>query len=151
MYVLYFSIVEGICRSLNNLLERFHQSFFFYILPGTERYVSIGLYMIPFGIMCASGLVKISFCRLQLTLSHIQHICSWWLWKLFETWKISRNEGIITEKKVENIVSKRGNACFEQFLLLSQCFQKLYAADASKCVFRWERVETKTCFFISYF
>ncbi|XP_053401359.1 glycosylphosphatidylinositol anchor attachment 1 protein-like [Mercenaria mercenaria] len=51
-------VVEGIFRSLNNLLERFHQSFFFYILPGTERYVSIGLYMIPFGIICASCLVK---------------------------------------------------------------------------------------------
>lgn len=29
-------------RSLNNLLERFHQSFFFYLLPSTDRYVSIG-------------------------------------------------------------------------------------------------------------
>ncbi|KAL4235222.1 Glycosylphosphatidylinositol anchor attachment 1 protein [Mactra antiquata] len=44
-------IIEGIYRSLNNLLERFHQSFFFYILPGTQRYVSIGLYMIPFAII----------------------------------------------------------------------------------------------------
>lgn len=51
-------VVEGISRSLNNLLERFHQSFFFYILPGTERYVSIGLYMIPFGIICLPCLVK---------------------------------------------------------------------------------------------
>ncbi|GFO42975.1 glycosylphosphatidylinositol anchor attachment 1 protein [Plakobranchus ocellatus] len=31
-------IVEGIFRSLNNLLERFHQSFFFYLLPATNRY-----------------------------------------------------------------------------------------------------------------
>lgn len=29
-------------RSLNNLLERFHQSFFFYLLPSTDRYISIG-------------------------------------------------------------------------------------------------------------
>jgi len=36
-------VLEGIFRSLNNLLERFHQSFFFYILPSTSRYVSIGM------------------------------------------------------------------------------------------------------------
>lgn len=30
-------VLDGICRSLNNLLERFHQSFFFYILPNTDR------------------------------------------------------------------------------------------------------------------
>ncbi|XP_052818191.1 glycosylphosphatidylinositol anchor attachment 1 protein-like [Mya arenaria] len=53
-------VIEGIFRSLNNLLERFHQSFFFYLLPGTQRYVSIGLYMIPFAIMCSAALIKIS-------------------------------------------------------------------------------------------
>ncbi|KAL3859873.1 hypothetical protein ACJMK2_010062 [Sinanodonta woodiana] len=51
-------IVEGIFRSLNNLLERFHQSFFFYILSSTNRYVSIGMYMPPFGLICAPGLIK---------------------------------------------------------------------------------------------
>ena len=34
-------------------------------------------------------------------------------------------------KIVENIVSKGEIACFEQFRLLSQCFQKSSAADAS--------------------
>ena len=29
---------------------------------------------------------------------------------------------------------------FEQFLLLPQCFQKLFAADVSKCIYSWERV-----------
>ncbi|CAG9813559.1 unnamed protein product [Phaedon cochleariae] len=38
-------ILEGTFRSLNNLLERFHQSFFFYLLPSSERYISIGLYI----------------------------------------------------------------------------------------------------------
>lgn len=42
-------VIEGIFRSLNNLLEQFHQSFFFYLLPESHRYVSIGLYMPPFG------------------------------------------------------------------------------------------------------
>ncbi|ESO90988.1 hypothetical protein LOTGIDRAFT_191474 [Lottia gigantea] len=53
-------LVEGIFRSLNNLLERFHQSFFFYILPSTRGYISIGLYMPPFGAMIAACLIKIS-------------------------------------------------------------------------------------------
>ncbi|XP_018578205.1 glycosylphosphatidylinositol anchor attachment 1 protein [Anoplophora glabripennis] len=38
-------IIEGTFRSLNNLLERFHQSFFFYLLSSPDRYISIGLYM----------------------------------------------------------------------------------------------------------
>ncbi|XP_067052585.1 glycosylphosphatidylinositol anchor attachment 1 protein-like isoform X1 [Acropora muricata] len=42
-------VLEGVVRSLNNLLEPFHQSFFFYLLPESHRYVSIGLYMPPFG------------------------------------------------------------------------------------------------------
>ncbi|KAM7348018.1 glycosylphosphatidylinositol anchor attachment 1 [Cochliomyia hominivorax] len=37
--------IEGISRSLNNLLERFHQSYFFYILAQNDRFVSIGDYM----------------------------------------------------------------------------------------------------------
>jgi glycosylphosphatidylinositol transamidase len=32
-------------RKLNHLLERLHQSFFFYLLPALSRFVSIGLYM----------------------------------------------------------------------------------------------------------
>lgn len=35
-------VLEGILRSLNNLLERFHQSYFFYLLPGNDRFISIG-------------------------------------------------------------------------------------------------------------
>uniref|UniRef100_A0A1A9ZQD8 Uncharacterized protein n=1 Tax=Glossina pallidipes TaxID=7398 RepID=A0A1A9ZQD8_GLOPL len=37
--------IEGISRSLNNLLEKFHQSYFFYILIHNDRFVSIGDYM----------------------------------------------------------------------------------------------------------
>ncbi len=37
--------LEGIFRSLNNLLEHFHQSFFFYLLLGPSRFVSIGTYL----------------------------------------------------------------------------------------------------------
>lgn len=37
--------VESICRSLNNLLEKLHQSFFFYLLMQSNRFVSIGTYL----------------------------------------------------------------------------------------------------------
>lgn len=37
--------VESIFRSLNNLLEHFHQSFFFYLLMQSNRFVSIGTYL----------------------------------------------------------------------------------------------------------
>lgn len=37
--------IESIVRSLNNLLEHLHQSFFFYILMQTNRFVSIGTYL----------------------------------------------------------------------------------------------------------
>ena len=37
--------VEGVFRSLNNLLEHLHQSFFFYLLMQARRFVSIGTYL----------------------------------------------------------------------------------------------------------
>ncbi|XP_050307434.1 glycosylphosphatidylinositol anchor attachment 1 protein [Anthonomus grandis grandis] len=49
-------LIEGIFRSMNNLLERFHQSFFFYILPSSDRYISIGLYM-PAACMIAAAVI----------------------------------------------------------------------------------------------
>ena len=42
--------------------------------------------------------------------------------------------------RVENIVSKGEIARFEQFLLLSQSFQKSTAKEASASVYMWERV-----------
>lgn len=38
-------LVEGAFRSLNNLLEHLHQSFFFYLLIQKDRFVSIGTYL----------------------------------------------------------------------------------------------------------
>lgn len=58
---LYFQIgrvVEGLFRSLNNLLERFHQSYFFYLLPATDRFISIGMYMPSLGLLCAGLIIK---------------------------------------------------------------------------------------------
>lgn len=51
-------LLEGIVRSLNNLLERFHQSFFFYLLVASDRFVSIGDYMPALGLMAGALLVK---------------------------------------------------------------------------------------------
>lgn len=38
-------IIESTFRSLNNLLEHLHQSFFFYLLMQADRFVSIGTYL----------------------------------------------------------------------------------------------------------
>lgn len=51
-------LIEGITRSVNNLLERFHQSFFFYLLVASDRFVSIGDYMPGLGLMVAAVLIK---------------------------------------------------------------------------------------------
>ncbi|KAH9361974.1 hypothetical protein HPB48_003617 [Haemaphysalis longicornis] len=53
-------VLEGVFSSLNNLLERFHQSFFFYLLPSTRRYVSIGLYSPAFALVGLPALIKVS-------------------------------------------------------------------------------------------
>ncbi|EPS39138.1 hypothetical protein H072_7043 [Dactylellina haptotyla CBS 200.50] len=47
--------VESVFRSLNNLLEHFHQSFFFYLLMAPNRFVSIGTYL-PSAMLIAVGL-----------------------------------------------------------------------------------------------
>ncbi|EPS63077.1 hypothetical protein M569_11711 [Genlisea aurea] len=46
-------LVEGVIRSVNNLLEKFHQSFFLYLLTSPSRFVSVGVYMISFGLLVA--------------------------------------------------------------------------------------------------
>ncbi|GAB0095468.1 glycosylphosphatidylinositol anchor attachment 1 [Sergentomyia squamirostris] len=51
-------IVEGISRSLNNLLERFHQSYFFYLIVASDRFVSIGDYMPSIALMAGALLIK---------------------------------------------------------------------------------------------
>lgn len=43
--------IEGIVRSLNNMLERFNRSYYFYLLTSTRRFISIGFYMITFALL----------------------------------------------------------------------------------------------------
>ena len=38
-------IVDSTFRSVNNLLEKFHQSFFFYLMLSPKHFVSIGTYL----------------------------------------------------------------------------------------------------------
>eukprot|EP00899_Mesostigma_viride_P010748 jgi/Mesvir1/19675/Mv09947-RA.1 len=45
--------LEGCVRSANNLLEKLHQSFFFYLLAGEDAYLPIGDYIIPFVLLVA--------------------------------------------------------------------------------------------------
>ncbi|NXF42332.1 GPAA1 protein, partial [Nyctibius bracteatus] len=53
--------LEGMFRKLNNLLERLHQSYFFYLLPSLSRFVSIGHYMPAVGFLLLVLILKISF------------------------------------------------------------------------------------------
>ncbi|XP_042625252.1 glycosylphosphatidylinositol anchor attachment 1 protein-like isoform X1 [Cyprinus carpio] len=51
-------LLEGMVRKLNNLLERLHQSYFFYLLPSLSRFVSIGCYMLAFGLLVVILLLR---------------------------------------------------------------------------------------------
>ncbi|KAG0293282.1 Glycosyl phosphatidyl inositol protein transamidase complex subunit [Linnemannia gamsii] len=51
-------LLESAVRSLNNLLEHLHQSFFFYLLSDVRRYTSIGLYMPPVIILGVSFILQ---------------------------------------------------------------------------------------------
>lgn len=46
-------LIEGVIRSVNNLLEKFHQSFFLYLLTSPGKFVSVGVYMIAFALLIA--------------------------------------------------------------------------------------------------
>ncbi|KAL5998204.1 hypothetical protein ACLOJK_009142 [Asimina triloba] len=41
-------LIEGVIHSVNNLLEKFHQSFFLYFMTSPGKFVSVGVYMIAF-------------------------------------------------------------------------------------------------------
>ncbi|XP_073705029.1 glycosylphosphatidylinositol anchor attachment 1 protein [Garra rufa] len=51
-------LLEGMVRKLNNLLERLHQSYFFYLLSSLSRFVSIGYYMPAFGLLAVILLLR---------------------------------------------------------------------------------------------
>jgi len=51
--------IEGMFRSLNNLLEHLHQSFFFFLLMNVNRFVSIGTYL-PSAMLIAGAFTLMS-------------------------------------------------------------------------------------------
>ena len=58
-----------------------------------------------------------------------------------DNFKFDKN-GRKLSKRVENTVGKGEIACYEQFLLFPQCFQKACFLGASKGVIVWEWVNT---------
>ncbi|BEI85943.1 hypothetical protein CcaverHIS002_0602300 [Cutaneotrichosporon cavernicola] len=48
-------IIEGAVRSANNLLERLHASFFFYLLPAPDRFLPVGHYL-PAAVLLGASL-----------------------------------------------------------------------------------------------
>ncbi|KAL3955901.1 hypothetical protein ACCO45_008747 [Purpureocillium lilacinum] len=54
-------VIEGTFRSLNNLLEHLHQSFFFYLLMHRDRFVSIGTYLPSAMLLSASFTIMAIF------------------------------------------------------------------------------------------
>ena len=64
-----------------------------------------------------------------------------------DNFKFEENDRKLS-KQVENTVGKGEIACYEQFLLFPQCFQKACFPGASKVVIVWERVKMSSaiCF-----
>uniref|UniRef100_A0AAV2JSD8 Exosome complex component RRP41 n=1 Tax=Knipowitschia caucasica TaxID=637954 RepID=A0AAV2JSD8_KNICA len=60
-------LLEGMYRKLNNLLERLHQSYFFYLMPSLSHFVSIGYYMPAFGLLAAILFLRALDLWVQLT------------------------------------------------------------------------------------
>ncbi|KAI8050956.1 Gaa1-like protein [Syncephalis plumigaleata] len=56
-------VIESVFRSFNNLLEHFHQSFFFYLMQSNKRFISIANYLPPLFGLLACLLFSISFMR----------------------------------------------------------------------------------------
>lgn len=56
-------IVDSTFRAVNNLLEKFHQSFFFYLLLSPTHFVSIGTYL-PSAVLLAVAFALSSLCCL---------------------------------------------------------------------------------------
>ncbi|CDW58944.1 Glycosylphosphatidylinositol anchor attachment 1 protein [Trichuris trichiura] len=60
-------VLESMLRSVNNLQEILHQSFFFYVLPSVDSYISIGIYAPGIGLLLLVPLLQATKCWLTLT------------------------------------------------------------------------------------
>lgn len=52
----YYRIVESTLRTMNNLLERLHASFFFYLLVGATTFLKIGSYL-PSAVLVSTAML----------------------------------------------------------------------------------------------
>nr|CDS25815.1 glycosylphosphatidylinositol anchor attachment 1 [Hymenolepis microstoma] len=67
------SLIEGFLRCLNNLQERMHQSFYYYLLPDLWHYISIGVYTPFFCIALAGILIQVFRVYIELTVPEAHH------------------------------------------------------------------------------
>lgn len=69
-------IVDLTFRAVNNLLEKFHQSFFFYLMLAPRHFVSIGTYLPGAVLMAASYAVSSLYCVASALLpqEHLFHL-----------------------------------------------------------------------------
>ncbi|CDR38740.1 CYFA0S02e05138g1_1 [Cyberlindnera fabianii] len=66
-------IPEAVFRSVNNLLEKFHQSFFFYLLLAPRNFVSIGTYL-PAAAMFAVAFILSSLDKVISSGYEVRHL-----------------------------------------------------------------------------
>lgn len=69
--ILVLWILDSALRSISSLIEHFHHSFFFYILPDNQHYVSIGMYM-PVIFLLLGGLLIFSLWLYYQTFRNIE-------------------------------------------------------------------------------
>ncbi|KAJ4882487.1 GPI transamidase component family protein / Gaa1-like family protein [Raphanus sativus] len=78
-------LLEGTIRSVNNLLEKFHQSFFLYLLTSPGKFISVGVYMIAFALLVAplpmvAASLYIDGCNTKTLTNSAENLKSWkWL------------------------------------------------------------------------
>ncbi|KAH9393309.1 hypothetical protein TYRP_021999, partial [Tyrophagus putrescentiae] len=87
--------LEGILRSPNNLQRRFHRPFYLYLLPSTGRYVSIGFYVIAFGLLCLPLCLRSLKLYFESQPGHSSRTATS-LWPFFEAAFLTYLFGIIT-------------------------------------------------------
>ncbi|XP_004349004.2 hypothetical protein CAOG_02254 [Capsaspora owczarzaki ATCC 30864] len=67
-------LLEGTFKAISFIHERFHQSFFFYLLAHEHGYISIAMYLPPLGLMVAGAVV--GAISLWLSSTHVEHAAS---------------------------------------------------------------------------
>ena len=101
--------IESLCRSLNNLLEHLHQSFFFYLLMQSNRFVSIGTYL-PSAMLIAGNFTIMAIALWMRTGSFQQNTSS-----------NSQSKEKVTDPTTQNSTTEtksNGNAIAERVLAL---------------------------------